>query len=142
MSAHNVGLHRRTTKAFNARDVEAYIACFDPSIEFHSTFAAVGGMTVYHGHDGVRRWHRELEEVWGDEIRLEPDAYFDLGEHTLVFYVIHGRGRQSGADVAMPAAAVVRWRDGLGVYIKGYAQREDALVDLGVSEDELEPIGP
>jgi hypothetical protein len=28
------------------------------------------------------------------------------------------------------------------VYIKGYADREEALRDLGVSEDDLEPIAP
>jgi hypothetical protein len=42
----------------------------------------------------------------------------------------------------MPIAQVARWRDGLLVYVKGYADREDALSDLGVSEDELEPIYP
>jgi ketosteroid isomerase-like protein len=141
MSRANVERHRRWNEAFNTRDVEGLIALCESQVEFHSTFAAVGGMTIYHGHDGLRRWYRELEDVWG-EVRLEAEAYFDLGEHTLVFYVIHGRGRQSGADVVMPAAAVVRSRDGLFVYIKGYARREDALSDLGVSEGELEPIEP
>jgi hypothetical protein len=42
----------------------------------------------------------------------------------------------------MPNAQVFRWRDGLGVYWKGYVHREDALRDLGISEDELEPIAP
>jgi hypothetical protein len=42
----------------------------------------------------------------------------------------------------MPFAQVVRWCDGLCVYFKGYADREDALRDLGLSEDELEPIDP
>jgi hypothetical protein len=42
----------------------------------------------------------------------------------------------------MPVAQLVRWRDGLGVYFKSCAHREDALSDLGVSEDELEPIAP
>ena len=42
----------------------------------------------------------------------------------------------------MPAAAVQRWRDGLTVYIKAYAHREDALKDLDISEDALEPIAP
>jgi hypothetical protein len=36
----------------------------------------------------------------------------------------------------------VRWRDGLAVHMKAYAHREDALRDLGVSEDQLEPIDP
>jgi hypothetical protein len=60
----------------------------------------------------------------------------------LLFFVYHGRGEHSGAQVAMPAAAVTRLRDGLVVYFKAYASREDALSDLGVSEDELEPIAP
>jgi hypothetical protein len=54
-----------------------------------------------------------MEDAWGDEIRVAPEAYFDLGEHTLVFHLMRGRGRQSGAEVTMPMASVVRWRDGL-----------------------------
>jgi hypothetical protein len=42
----------------------------------------------------------------------------------------------------MPVAAVSRWRDGLMVYMKAYVHPEDALSDLGVSEDELEPMDP
>ena len=76
------------------------------------------------------------------ELRAEPEAFFDLGEQTLMFAVLHGRGRQSGAEVAMPWAAVARWRDGLCVYLKVYAHREDALRDLGVSEEALEEVAP
>jgi ketosteroid isomerase-like protein len=141
VSRENVELHRRSVEAFNARDIETYIAFCDPQIELHSTVTVPGG-AVYHGHDGVRRWHRDLEDGWGDELRVELEAYFDLGEHTITFHVLHGRGRQSGADVAMPAAHVCRWRDGLIVYFKGYAHKEDALRDLGVSEAALEPIDP
>jgi hypothetical protein len=68
--------------------------------------------------------------------------YFDLGEHTLAFDVLHGRGRHSGAEVALPGAAVTRWRDRQCVYFKAYAHREEALGDLGVSEDALELIAP
>jgi hypothetical protein len=55
MADRNVELNRRVIEAFDARDlVAAYVAFCDPSIEWHSTFAAVGG-AVYHGHDGLRR---------------------------------------------------------------------------------------
>ena len=141
MSEKDVELARAFTDAFNAHDIDTLISCCDPQIEFHSTFAAVGG-AVYHGHDGMRRWHRDLEEAWENEIRSEPEAFFDLGEHTLTFTVLHGRGRQSGADVVLPMAAVTRSRDGLFVYYKAYIHREDALMELGVSEDALEPIAP
>ena len=127
-------------EALNARDVEALIALCDPDAELHSALAAVGG-AVYRGHDGLRTWQREIDDAF-EEVRAEPEVFFDLGEHTLAFYVQHVRGRQSGAKVAMPAAQVARWRDGLCVYFKVYARREDAVRDLGVSPDALEPIAP
>src|SRR3954447_21328031 len=141
MSQENVELHRRAIQAFNARDIEAFIAYCDPGIEWHSTFAAVGG-AIYHGHDGIRQWHRDFEDVWADEIHAESEAYFDLDEHTVGFYVLHGRGGQSGATVTLPIAAVARWRSGLITSFKGYAHREDAFRDLGVSEAALDPIAP
>jgi ketosteroid isomerase-like protein len=141
MSQENVELHRRAIEAFNAHDVEAFIALCDPSVEANSVFAAVGD-GVYRGHDGLRRFFSDAGDAWGDQIRGDGKAFFDLGEDTLAFYVLHGRGRQSGAEVTMPLAQVVRWRDGLVVYFKVYAHREDALRDLGLSEDELEPIDP
>jgi ketosteroid isomerase-like protein len=141
VSEQNIELLRGFTEAYNARDEEALISYCDPSIEAHSAFATVGD-TVYHGHAGVRRIFRDMEEAWGKDIRSEPEAYFDLGDHTLSFGVFRGRGRQSGAEVVMPIAHVARWRDGLIVYTKSYGSREDALRDLGVSKDALEPIAP
>jgi hypothetical protein len=141
MSQENVERHRRAIEAFNAHDVGAFIALCDSSVEAHSVFAAVGG-GVYHGHDGLRRFFIDGGDAWGDEIRGEVEAFFDLGEDTLVFYVLYGRGRQSGVEVAMPLAQVVKWRDGLVVYFKVYAHREDALSDLGISEEALERIEP
>jgi ketosteroid isomerase-like protein len=126
-------------EAFNVRDIDAYLALCDPNVEVHTTMG-VGG-SVYHGHDGVRSWWRDLEDAW-EQLRTEPKAYFDLGEHTLTFHITHGRGRESGAEVAMPAALVHGWRNGLSVYTRVYADRGDALKDLGVSQDVLEPIVP
>jgi len=141
VSEQNIELLRRASEAFNARDIEAFIALSDPSIEWNSQMTVPGG-AVYYGHDGLRQYFRDMEDAWGDELRAEPEAYFDLGEQTLLFYVLRGRGRQSGAEVAMPLAAVARWRDGLCAYWKAYFHREDALRDLGVPEDALEPIAP
>jgi hypothetical protein len=90
----------------------------------------------------VQSWYRDLVEVWGEEIRIEPNAYFDLGENTLLFAVLRGRGQHSSAEVAMPYAVVARWRDGLAVLFKTYVDRMEALSDLGVSEGELEPSAP
>lgn len=134
-------LHRRLYEAFNARDVDSLFALCDADVTIQSAFAAVSGGD-YHGHDGVRGWQGDLADAWGDDIRVEAEAYFDLGEHTLAFDVLHGRGRYSGAQVALPGAAVTRWRDGRCVYFKAYADRNEALGDLGVLEDALVPISP
>jgi ketosteroid isomerase-like protein len=142
MSRENIELHRRALAAFNARDIDAFIDCCDPEIEFHSAITAPVSGGVHHGHDGVRRWDRDYQEVWGDEISLDPEVFFDLGDYTLAFVSLKGRGRQSGAEVTVPAAQVARWRNGLMAYYKGYVHREDALRDVGVAEDALEPIAP
>ena len=141
MSEQNIELHRRANEAFNTRDVEAYLAFCDPQIELHTAVTGPGP-AVYHGHDGVRRWHTEIADAFGGEIRVEPEAFFDVGEHTISFHVLHGRGRQSGADVATPAAHLCRWREGRIVYFRGYLQREDAFMDLGVSIETVEEIAP
>lgn len=141
MSRKNVELARGLLDAFNRHDIDAHVAHLDPSVEYHSVMTVPGG-AAYHGHDGVRRYFRDFEDAWGDDFRVEPEAFFDLGQHTLLFYVVHGRGRESGAEVAMPGAQVCRWRGGLLVYAKAYVHREEALRDLGISEDGLEPIQP
>jgi ketosteroid isomerase-like protein len=140
MSA-NVDLHGRAMAAFNARDIESIVALCDPTIEYHSTFAAADGV-IYHGHDGMRSWHRNLHETWGEDIRVEVVAYFDLGDQTLAFTVWWARGRSSGAEVALQGALMFRWRDDRIVYGKGYVDRDQAIAELGIDEDELEPIAP
>jgi ketosteroid isomerase-like protein len=137
----NVDLHRRANDAFNSRDVEAYVALCDPEIELHSAVTVPGG-AHYQGHDGVRRWHRDIAEAFGVDVRVEPEAYFEVGEYTISFHALQGRGQRSGASVETPAAHACRWRDCRIVYFKGYLHREDLLEDLGVSKDVLEPIAP
>jgi ketosteroid isomerase-like protein len=141
VSEQNIDVLRRAVQAYNARDVETFVAYFHPSIELHSAFAAVGGAD-YHGHAGLRKFFKDFKEIWADDIRVEPEAYFDLGDETLSCYVLRGRGLHSGVEVDMPSALVAGWRDGLIVYLRAYAHREDAFTDLGVAEGELEPIAP
>jgi ketosteroid isomerase-like protein len=139
MSRRNVELHRRVYEAFNARDLDGLVALCAPDVEVESVFAAVGG-AVYRGHDGLEGWLEDLQDAWGDAIRVEAEAYFDLGAKALAFDVMHGRGRQSGAEVALPGAAVTEWRDGQCVSFKAYEGRQGVLENLGISRSELEPI--
>jgi ketosteroid isomerase-like protein len=140
MSEYNVVLLRRLVEAYSARDIEVFIACCDPRIEFHAAWSVPGG-TIYHGHNALRGWHQQHEDAW-EEIRAEPEAFYDLGDQTIVFATLHARGRQSGAKVTMFNALVAKWQNGLCVELRAYADRKEALMDLGISEDTLEPIAP
>jgi ketosteroid isomerase-like protein len=141
MSQENVELHGRANEAFNTRNVEAFVAYCDPEIELHSAVTVPGG-GVYNGHDGVRRWHRDLADVFGREIRIEPEVFFDLGEYTVTFHVLQGRGQQSGVDLATPAAHLCRWRDGRIIYFKGYVHREEVFSELGLPREAWERTLP
>jgi len=135
-----VELHRRLAETFSAGEIDAFISYCDTRIEFRTEFAAMAG--CYQGHDGMRQFFRDFEEVWGEEIRVEPEVYFDLGDDTLLFLTVRGRGRQSGLDVVMASAHMASGAYGLLIYFKAYPHREDALKDLRVSEQALEPIDP
>ena len=140
MSQENVEIVRVFTRAFNEQDVERIVSLCDPDVEFHSTFAAVGGAD-YRGHDGVREWQRDFQDTWGG-IHSDVEAIYDLGDDVLTFTLIKGQAKHSGVDVELTAAIVTRVENGRIVSFEGYAHREDALRDLGVSEDVLEPIAP
>jgi ketosteroid isomerase-like protein len=139
VSLENLERLRRLYAAYNEKDVEAFIAGCDPAIRFESAFAAVGG-EVYRGPAGVRAFFDDMTDAWGDEVRAEPEAYFDLGDRILAFHTLRGEGKNSGASVVMPVALIVQWREDRVVYLKAFASRQDALTELGVSEGELRPI--
>lgn len=141
MSLENIETLRRVIDAYNARDVDAFVTYFDSDSELHSAFSAVGG-AMYRGHDGLREFFRDFEDAWAGEVRIEPETYFDLGERLLLFYVLHGRGRHSGAMVEMPNALLSTWRGGVILHLKAYAHREDAVADSGVPFEHLHPIAP
>jgi ketosteroid isomerase-like protein len=141
MRNRNVEGARQAAAAVNALDVDAFAALADPGVEGASSVTGPFG-TIYRGHEGICTYFRDLEDAFQDGFRIEPEALFDLGEHTLAFYLLHGRGGQSGAQVSMRVAVVTRWRNGLMIYFRGYSHRAEALRDLGVTEDELESVDP
>jgi ketosteroid isomerase-like protein len=141
VSRENVELHRRFYDAFNVGDIEGMLALCHSEIEFYSRFVVVAGVTAFRGHVGMREWNRGFEEVWGD-VRLAPEAYVDLGDRTLAFGTVQARGRQSGAEATMELFQALWWDEGLCTVLKSYGDRDEALAQLGVAEDELDRIDP
>ena len=77
MSQENVELTYRAADAFNRRDLNAFLALADPDAEFTSRIVEVESGASPRGHDGVRRWWKDIFDVFPD-FRSEIEEIRDL----------------------------------------------------------------
>jgi ketosteroid isomerase-like protein len=113
--------------------MEAIFAFYDPEIVWDQTHAGTADMpSVYHGHDGIRQFFRELFASF-DSYYAHAEDFIDAGEAVVVRFRQGGRGKQSGADVEMPPYwQVYRLRDGRAVRIEVYKEQGEALKAAGL----------
>ena len=135
MSEENVEAFRRVLEAYNRRDIDAFLEAFDPTVEIHPLTLAMFGRegTVYRGHEGIRQFVRDVEEVLPG-IRAEPLEIRDLGERIVANGRLHARGRASGADVESPIGWLVEFRAGRVIRMTDYLDPNEALEAAGLSE--------
>ena len=110
--------------AFAERDVDGVLELVDPEIEFTAvTSDFAGRVEPYRGHEGIRRYFRDVAEVW-DDLRLTPRDYRQVGDAVLV------TGRVSARSPARIVDGSTGWlwrvRDGRVVYGRVYPSAKDA----------------
>jgi hypothetical protein len=119
---------QRALAAANRRDFDVLLLGFDPTIEFRPrgdwNLLDLGG--TFHGHEGYREMWRKMIEGFED-LRLEPEEAFDLGEGFLVTVKAIGHGSSSGVPISLPLFQLVRLRRGLVVWQQDFADRAEAL---------------
>jgi uncharacterized protein len=135
MSEENVEAFRASLEAYNRRDIEAFLAAFDPTVEIHPLTLAMFGRegTVYRGHEGIRQFLRDVDEVLPG-IKVEPLEFRDLGERVVATGRLHARGRASGAEVESPIGWLVEFRDGRVIRMTDFLDPNKALEAAGLSE--------
>jgi ketosteroid isomerase-like protein len=134
MSQENVEIADKLIQLFNARDLEGVLKLSDPGVEHRPALeGSVEGTGVFHGHDGVRRWWRQLEETWS-EWSVEIDEIRDLGPRLVVLGVVRFRGTLSGTCLESPLASVMTLRGGKLVRKYDYFDRGEALEAVALSE--------
>ena len=133
MSQENVELHRRGYDAFNRRDLDAWLELGDTDIEFSAVLVAVEGGTPYHGHDGARRFWRDLFDAFPD-LRVEVEEIRDLGDTTFAAARLVGHGAGSEAAVERPVWHVMEWRDQKCVRWRSFPTEAEALEAAGLRE--------
>jgi ketosteroid isomerase-like protein len=132
MSQENVEIVRRGYDALNHGDIEGMIKTADPQVRWDVS-QRVFNPAVYEGHDGIRRFVEEIDEVWED-FRLEPLEFIDAGDKVVVSHLVRGRGKGSGVEVELPSTNVYSLRNGKVIETRMYREHGEALEAAGLSE--------
>ena len=131
MPEENLELFRRAFDAFGRQEVEAFVECMDPEIDFEPHLALVEGK--YHGHDGIRQFMADASEDM-EVRRTDLDEIHDLGDRVLALGTFHVRGRGSGAEDATPFALLGTIRGGRFVHMKDYGGPAEGRRAAGLPE--------
>ena len=127
----DIMLVRRMHDAFNARDLDALVACMAPDIEWLPLMARLEG-AVYRGHDEVVAWIRDLDADW-TEFRSRPSEFMHVGDAVLSTGTWDAVARTSGLRLnAQPAAWLSHIRDGKVVRNETFTDRDEAYRAAGL----------
>jgi ketosteroid isomerase-like protein len=111
----------------------------DPEIELVFSDGPAPGKSK--GLAGMAAAWRGFLNAW-DEFHQQAEGYLELDhERVLVSFRFSGRGKTSGLDLGQmgsKGAGLFHIRDGKVTRFAGYLDRERALADLGLSEQDAQ----
>jgi ketosteroid isomerase-like protein len=100
-------LLERLRDSYNRRDPEAWVDVWNPDCEWHPFLTArVEGDPGYHGHNGMRAWFEDVDEMF-EEMQVDLEQYRQVGDRLLVVGRMTARDRVNGAEVSSEVAWVV-----------------------------------
>ena len=131
MSQENVEIVKAKIDAYNREDWDAMFK--DAALGFELDFSrAIGPWRGVFGPDQARRVLEEMRETF-ESARLEPHEFIEAGDLVVVPSTMHGQGR-GGIEVVARTTFVWTIRNGAIERVTMYQERQDALEDLGLSE--------
>ena len=114
---------RRGFDAWNAGDVDTFVAMFHPECTIDSYLAQ--GAAPYVGHAGVRRWESDIREAFG-HFEVEVQGIESLQNAFLVLGHVRLTGQASGVPLVQPAGFLVSLRDDAIHRLRGFGSHEEA----------------
>jgi ketosteroid isomerase-like protein len=130
-SSGNEDLVHRAFDALNRGGVDGLLPFLDADVEWISIPGFLPDAEDHRGHRGVREWFEMIDDVVA-EPRWEVVEMADAGERVLVSLAASGRGKGSGAPVAVTIFQVITVANGKAVRVEGYLQRSDAVKAAGL----------
>jgi ketosteroid isomerase-like protein len=94
---------RRNTDAWNRGDFETWIDAFAAECDWYPTTvgAVEGRSTAIHGHEGLRAYTQQAEEVW-ERFQVEIADLLRRGSLSLLLGRVRTRGRVSQVETETP----------------------------------------
>jgi ketosteroid isomerase-like protein len=133
MSQENVELVYRAIEAFNRHNFDAMLVFLDPDIEYGSRLVQMEGGGPYRGHDGMRKWWKDLFAVFPD-FHADIKEVKDLGDLTLARVRQHTQGTERHAPADQTQWHLCEWRGGSIIRWHVFLSEAEALEAAGLRE--------
>jgi ketosteroid isomerase-like protein len=131
MAQQDMEVVRAAFEAFRRRDLDAFLSCFDPEVEYRSLVLEVEG--VYRGHEGMRSWWDSVLTVFPDWNPQVEDSR-DLGQRVVSRARAEGHGTGSGIPLERDIWHVAEIRDGRITSSAFFRTEHEALEAAGLRE--------
>ena len=82
---------------------------------------------TYHGHDGLRTFFGELQEMLGEVRYAAPEFHALSDELIVVFTRLEGVGRGSDVPVGQDLGLVYEFQDGLVIRLTAFGSHDEAM---------------
>jgi ketosteroid isomerase-like protein len=124
MSEENVDVVRATFDAFQKRDLQAFLNCMDPEVEYRSLVLEVEG--TYHGHEGIQLWWESVLAVFPDWNPQIEEAR-EVCSRVVSRVRAEGHGTGSGIALERDIWHVAEVRDGRLKWSAFFRTEQEAL---------------
>ncbi|HWH45255.1 MAG TPA: nuclear transport factor 2 family protein [Thermoleophilaceae bacterium] len=131
MSSENLDIVRRCVTARDSSGYAAVARFIHPDVVVDLTARPDG--RIFRGRAEAARALQSWIGQW-EEYSYEAERFIDAGEHIIVFFREHGRGRESGVTSEIVGATVWTVAAGKVIATKTYTNRREALDAVGLRE--------
>jgi ketosteroid isomerase-like protein len=136
MSQENVESVQRAVEAWNADDLDGFLAELDADVEWHPAIepGLEGRATIYRGHEGAQKiWRENRGGAW-ERLTNRPQEFRDLGQSVLALGQIGLIARKTGIEFSQEVGEVFDFRGGKIVRIRDFLTHAEALEAAGLRE--------
>ena len=120
---------------------ESDMSLLDPEVAYEDATLPDHVGETYRGHEGVARaTERWLEPYEGLKIDLEQIV--GTGDRLVSIHRVRGRARYTGIEAEGLVAYLWTFQDGKVIHSRSYRDPEEALEDVGLSEQDAHADSP